>query len=157
MSKARCNISRRYPDRPFLGVGALIFDDAGRILLVERGNEPYRGQWSLPGGIVEAGETLKQAVEREVLEETGLIVNAHSFFTVFERLMRDAGGRCEYHYVLIDYVCSVTGGEPAAASDVSGVRWVGRNELAQVHLTEGTLGVVMRAYESGAYQLPGRA
>jgi ADP-ribose pyrophosphatase YjhB (NUDIX family) len=140
-------MSRRYPDRPSLGVGALIFDNAGRILLVERANEPYRGLWSLPGGIVEAGETLKQAIEREVLEETGLIVDAHSFFTVFERILRDVDARCEYHYVLIDYLCRVIGGELAPASDVSGARWVTRDEIAGFTLTEGTLGVVMRAYE----------
>ena len=90
----------------------MIFDADARILIVERGREPYRGQWSLPGGIVEAGETLQQAIEREVLEETGLVVDAHTFFTVFERIMRDPKQRCEYHYVLIDYVCRILEEKP---------------------------------------------
>lgn len=131
-------------------MGALIFDEGGRILLIERGREPYLGQWSLPGGIVEAGETLVEAIEREVLEETGLVVEAHSFFTVFERVMPDAEGRCEYHYVLIDYICRVLDGSAVAGSDVSAVAWVSRDELETYALTEGTLGVVVRAYESRA-------
>ena len=96
--------SRRYPERPVLGVGALIFD-GDRILLVQRGNEPYKGWWSLPGGGVETGERLEAAILREVREETGLAVEIVQLATIFERLMPDVEGRCEYHYVLIDYEC----------------------------------------------------
>ncbi|HMD47585.1 MAG TPA: NUDIX hydrolase, partial [Bryobacteraceae bacterium] len=98
------NDQRRYPSRPFLGVGALIFE-ASKILLVERGKEPLKGYWSLPGGILETGERLEDALRREVLEETGLEVEPLSIFEIFERIMPDAAGRAEYHYVLIDYLC----------------------------------------------------
>jgi ADP-ribose pyrophosphatase YjhB (NUDIX family) len=143
----RCSISRRYPDRPFLGVGAIIFDDAGRLLLVERGGEPLKGKWSLPGGIVETGELLKDAARREVLEETGLEVQPLDIFEVFERIMPDCEGRAEYHYVLVDYICRVTGGQLAPATDVSRAAWVARTDLSEYDLTEGTLAVILRAFD----------
>lgn len=141
--------SRRYPARPILGVGALIFN-AGSILLVERGTEPLKGYWSLPGGVVEVGERLDEAIRREVLEETSLHVKAASIFEIFERIIRDAEGRPEYHYVLVDYVCTVNEAEPAAASDVCGVAWVSRDELPRYRLTEGTLEVIERAFNGNA-------
>ena len=137
--------SRRYPSRPFLGVGALIFED-GKVLLVERGKDPLKGFWSIPGGIVEAGEKLEAAIRREVMEETGLEVEALSIFEVFERIMPDSEGNPEYHYVLIDYLCRRAGGKLEAASDVSRVAWASRNELQQYRVTEGTLAVVERAF-----------
>jgi 8-oxo-dGTP diphosphatase len=136
---------RRYPSRPFLGVGALIFE-GGKLLLAERGHEPLKGFWSLPGGILETGETLEQGIRREVLEETGLEVEPLSIFEVFERIMPDGYGKTEYHYVLIDYLCKTVGGALQAASDVSRVAWVAQTELAQYRLTEGTLAVVERAF-----------
>lgn len=144
-SKGRCNISRRYPDRPVLGVGALIFENHS-ILLVERGREPLKGLWSLPGGALETGETLAEGIAREVLEETGLIVHPVRLFEIFERIMRDEHGRAEYHYVLMDYVCEVRGGELEAGDDVSQVAWVSKQDIAGVRLTEGTLAVIERAY-----------
>ena len=137
--------SRQYPSRPFLGVGALIFEE-GKILLVERGKEPLKGYWSLPGGIVETGEKLEEAIRREVEEETGLDVEPYAMFEIFERIMPDPQGRPEYHYVLIDYLCRRLSGEPAAASDVSRVAWVEEQNLGQYRLTEGTLGVIERAF-----------
>lgn len=137
--------SRQYPSRPFLGVGALVFSE-DRLLLVERGKEPLKGYWSLPGGILETGETLEQGIRREVLEETGLKVEPLSIFEVFERIMPDGDGRTEYHYVLIDYLCRQVGGSLQAASDASRVIWVSQPELAQYRLTEGTLAVVERAF-----------
>ena len=137
--------SRQYPKRPFLGIGALIFEQ-DRILLVERGHEPLKGYWSLPGGILETGETLEQGIRREVREETGLEVEPLSMFEVFERIMPDGAGKTEYHCVLIDYLCRPVGGTLAAASDVSRVVWVTQSELAQYRLTDGTLGVVERAF-----------
>jgi ADP-ribose pyrophosphatase YjhB (NUDIX family) len=113
---------------------------------VERGGEPLKGQWSLPGGIVEVGELLKDATRREVLEETGLEVEPLSIFEVFERIMPDAQGRAEYHYVLVDYICRVTGGTLGAATDVSRAVWASKPELPQYDLTEGTLGVILRAF-----------
>jgi 8-oxo-dGTP diphosphatase len=137
--------SRRYPTRPFLGVGALIFDN-GQILVVERAKEPLKGYWSLPGGIVEAGEKLEDAIRREVREETGLEIEPLSVFEIFERIMPDVEGRAEYHYVLIDYLCRVTGGRLEASSDVSQAAWATEQKLGEYRLTEGTLAVVERAF-----------
>jgi len=137
--------SRRYPSRPFLGVGALIFED-GKILLVERGKEPLKGYWSLPGGIVETGEKLDDAIRREVAEETGLSVEPYDMFEIFERIIPDGDGKPEYHYVLIDYLCRRLAGEPAPASDVSRLAWVAEQSLRDYRLTEGTLSVIERAF-----------
>ncbi len=136
--------SRRYPERPILGVGAII-DDGARVVLVERGQEPLRGVWSLPGGVVESGETLIEATRREALEETGLEVEPVSIVEVFERIMRDNEGRPEYHYVLIDYLCRPIAGELHAASDVSQARWVPHADLSSYSITEGTLDVIRKA------------
>jgi len=139
------NDDRRYPSRPFLGVGALIFDGP-RILLVERAKEPLKGYWSLPGGILETGEKLEDAVRREVLEETGLEIEPLSIFEIFERIMPDESGRTEYHYVLVDYLCRPAGGRLQAASDVSRAEWVAEQYLDEYRLTEGTLEVIKRAF-----------
>lgn len=121
-------------------------------MLVERGKEPLKNYWSLPGGIVETGEKLEDAVRRELLEETGLQIQPTSVFEIFERIMPGEDGRIEYHYVLIDYICRVTGGELCAASDVSRAAWVTQEDLRRFRLTEGTLEVVERAFRkrSGA-------
>ena len=126
-------------------MGALIFED-GKILLIERGKEPLKGYWSLPGGIVETGEKLEEGIRREVAEETGLEVEPSSVFEIFERVIPDSEGRAEYHYVLIDYVCRRVSGEPAPASDVSRVAWVEEQDLRQYRLTDGTLDVIERAF-----------
>jgi 8-oxo-dGTP diphosphatase len=132
---------RRYPKYPLLGVGALIFD-GDRILLAERGKEPLKGWWSLPGGLVETGERLRDAIRREVLEETGLEVEPLEEIEIFERIMRDSAGAAEYHYVLVDYVCRVTGGALVPGDDVSRVEWVRREDLGGYRITEGTVGVI---------------
>jgi ADP-ribose pyrophosphatase YjhB (NUDIX family) len=132
-----------------LGVGALIFKRSwgrGPILIVERGREPLKGYWSLPGGLVEPGERLEEAVRREILEETGLRVEPVRLFEIFERIMRDARGRAEYHYVLADYVCKVLGGTLRAGDDVSRAVWARRSELGNYRLTEGTREVIERVF-----------
>jgi 8-oxo-dGTP diphosphatase len=142
---------RRYPKHPLLGVGALIFTSSGRrgpILLVERGGHPLKGYWSLPGGLVETGEKLEDAVRREILEETGLRIEPVSRVEIFERIMLDAQGRAEYHYVLADYVCKVVGGALRAGDDVSRVEWVRRSELDNYRITEGTREVIERVYDN---------
>jgi 8-oxo-dGTP diphosphatase len=126
-------------------VGALIIE-GDRILLVERGHEPLKGWWSLPGGVVETGERLEDAARREVREETGLEVEIVCLVEIFERIMRDAAGRPEYHYVLMDYLCRPAGGELCAADDASRVRWVTEPELPDLKITEGTPAVIARAF-----------
>lgn len=140
------NDSRRYPEHPYIGVGGLVFD-GGCVLLVERGKDPLKGWWSLPGGILETGERLVEGVKREVAEETGLEVEPYEMFEIFERILRDDEGRAEYHYVLIDYLCRVTGGEARAADDAAELAWVKREELRGYRITAGTLEVVERAFE----------
>jgi len=127
-----------------VGVGALIYD-GDRILLVLRGKPPLEGCWSLPGGGVEAGERLEDAVEREVREETGLRVKADGLATVFERIIPDEQKRCEYHYVLVDFYCKVMGGDLQAGDDSQDVRWFALDELDRLSLTAGTLQVVRAA------------
>jgi len=136
---------RRYPKRPLVGVGAIIFQ-GDRILMAQRGKPPLLGWWSLPGGALETGEALADAVAREVLEETGLVVKPLRVFEIFERILRDAAGVPEYHYVLIDYVCEAIGGELRAGDDVCRVEWMRLEELRSLQITEGTLGVIERAF-----------
>lgn len=131
-----------------LGVGALIFDPERRILMVQRGGEPLKGWWSLPGGVLETGERLADGVRREVQEETGLDVFPERIAEVFERIMPDSNGRAEYHYVLIDYVCRPVGGTLCAGDDCAAVRWAERQELPGMQITEGTLGVIEKVYET---------
>jgi 8-oxo-dGTP diphosphatase len=136
---------RRYPKRPILGVGAIVID-GGRVLLVERGREPLLGYWSLPGGVLEVGETLADGVQRETREETGLEVEPITVVEIFERIMRDASGACEYHYVLVDYLCRPISGTLAPADDVNRVEWVERARLGAYKITEGTVPVIEKAF-----------
>jgi ADP-ribose pyrophosphatase YjhB (NUDIX family) len=138
-------MSRRYPERPVAGVGAIILD-GDRVLLVERGNEPLKGVWSIPGGALETGESLLDGVRREAREELGLEVEVGELVELFERITRDARGRVEYHFVLADYLCTVTGGTLRASDDAADARWVGRLELAALPLTEGTAKVIEKAF-----------
>ena len=138
---------RRYPKRPLLGVGALIFH-RGRILMAQRGKQPLKGWWSLPGGALETGELLDAALRREVREETGLEVEPLGIFEIFERIMPDATGATEYHYVLMDYVCRVTGGTLAPGDDVCAVAWHKLADLASLQITEGTLAVIEKAFRN---------
>ena len=124
---------------PIVGVGAIVFDDAGRVLLVERGKPPSLGLWSVPGGKLEPRETLAQAVAREVREETGLVVEVGTLACVLERMADD------YHFVILDYFARVTGGKLAAGSDARAARFVAFDELAAVPLTEGLADVLVRA------------
>lgn len=113
-----------------------------QVLLVERGKPPLEGYWSMPGGLVEAGERLEDAIVREVLEETGLTVAAGRLATVFERIMPDAAAQCEYHYVLVDFYCAVVSGTLAAGDDSKSARWFAPAELPDLLLTEGTREVI---------------
>jgi 8-oxo-dGTP diphosphatase len=130
-------------------VGAIILD-RDRVLLVERGKPPLQGYWSLPGGVLETGETLEEGVRREILEETGLEIRPRAVAEIFERIMLDSAGRPEYHYVLIDYICRVTGGTLCAASDCARAEWVPRRRLAEYLITEGTVPVIEKAFRNRA-------
>jgi 8-oxo-dGTP diphosphatase len=119
-------VQREFPQTPLVGVGAVVVLE-GRVLLVRRGGEPLKGHWTLPGGVLEVGETLVEGVVREVREETGLLVEPLELVELLERINHEAG-RVRYHYVIADYLCRVTGGELRAASDADAVRWVERAE-----------------------------
>jgi 8-oxo-dGTP diphosphatase len=138
---------REYPDRPIVGVGAVVVD-GGRVLLVRRANEPLKGQWSIPGGAVECGETLEVALAREVMEETGLAVEVGPLVDVLDRIRFDADGRVLYHYVLLDYVCRPTGGGTlCCGSDASDVAWAGVMELGEYGVAEATVSVIQKALD----------
>ncbi len=126
-------------------MGAIVIK-ASAVLLVERDREPLRGYWSLPGGVLEVGERVEDAVSREVREETGLAVVPRRLVEVFERIMPDAEGRTEYHYVLLDYLCEADSGTLCAADDARRAAWFEREQLSGIHLTEGTLEVIEKAF-----------
>lgn len=139
-------MKREYPDRPIVGVGAVIVR-RGRVLLVKRGAPPLQGEWSLPGGAVELGETLRAATEREVLEETGLVVEAGAVLEVFDRIIPGADGRPQYHYVLVDFLCRVTGGELQAGGDAAEVAWASQEELEKYKLEKSARDVIRNALD----------
>jgi ADP-ribose pyrophosphatase YjhB (NUDIX family) len=116
--------------------------------MVQRARNPLKGYWSLPGGLIEPGETIVAALAREVLEETGLIVRVKNMFEIFERIMPDAQGRAEYHYILHDYLCTVVGGELKAGDDAGVAAWVARAKLKDLQITEGTLEVIEKAFHA---------
>jgi 8-oxo-dGTP diphosphatase len=123
-------LQREFPEAPIVAVGAVVVD-RGRVLLVQRGREPSKGTWSLPGGMLELGESLTDGVAREVQEETGLVVESIELIDLIDRVQREdgpEGKRIRYHYVIADYLCRVVGGSLQAASDADSVRWVERAE-----------------------------
>ena len=138
--------TRRYPDRPYVGVGAVIVAN-GKVLIVKRKYDPLAGQWSLPGGGVELGETLEDSVVREMREETGLEIEVGPVIEVFDRITRDEKGDVRYHFVLVDYLCWPVGGELRASSDVADARFVDPAELPAYHLTVKANEVIARALE----------
>jgi len=145
-------MAREYPDRPVVGVGGVVIED-GRALLIRRGSEPLRGQWSIPGGMLELGESLKAGVARELLEETGLHVRVLDLIEVFDRIYvhepdiaSTLGKRPRFHYVIVDYLCERISGEARAGSDVTDVVFAREDELEQYHLTETASRVLRRAF-----------
>jgi len=139
-------MNREFPDRPFVGIGAVIID-GGRVVLVKRAHPPIQGEWSIPGGVLEVGELVREAAVREAREETGLIVEPGELLGVFDRVLRDPGQRVQYHYVLIDFLCRAVGGELHAASDAAEVRWFSREELPALKLAEDTEEVILKGFE----------
>jgi 8-oxo-dGTP diphosphatase len=139
-------MKREYPDQPLVGVGAIIIE-GNRVLLVKRGHAPLAGEWSIPGGVLEVGETLREAAVREALEETGLTVETGELLGVFDRVLRDAEERTRYHYVLIDFLCRRLSGEAQASGDAAEVRWYAREEAAALPLAKDTAEVIRLGFE----------
>jgi ADP-ribose pyrophosphatase YjhB (NUDIX family) len=155
-------MKREYPESPLVGVGAVIIDahsrvgldlrgnesrgNDPRVLLIRRGQAPLLGEWSLPGGIVECGETLRDAAAREAREETGLVVEIVDMLGVYERVVAGDAGRVQYHYVLIDFLCRPLSGDLKAASDAADVRWFTREELPALDLTADANDVVHKGF-----------
>jgi ADP-ribose pyrophosphatase YjhB (NUDIX family) len=138
-------MKREFPEVPLVGVGAIIIEDA-RVLLVKRAHPPLQAQWSIPGGVLEVGELIREAAVREAREETGLIVEPEDLLGVYDRILRNPEERVQYHYVLIDFFCRRVGGELLAASDAAEVRWFAREELPALKLAEDTLDVVGKGF-----------
>lgn len=135
--------SRQYPERPIVGVGAVVVD-GGNVVLIRRKYEPLKGHWSLPGGMVEIGEPLETALAREMEEETGLTVDVGPVIEVFDRITRDDQHRVRYHFVLIDYLCWPTSGTLRAGSDVDAAIWANPAALDQYGLTAKASSVIQR-------------
>jgi len=133
--RQEAKVKREYPEQPIVGVGAAVVD-AGRILLARRGKEPARGWWTFPGGVVELGESVEDAVRREVLEETGLEIELERLLVVVDRIERDADGRVLYHYIIIDYLARPVGGSLRAGDDADGVLWADLADLDRLEMTE---------------------
>jgi 8-oxo-dGTP diphosphatase len=137
---------REYPNQPIVGVGGVIISQ-GRALLIKRGGPPLEGQWSIPGGLLEIGETLMEGVRRELREETGIEVRPLELIEVFERIELDGNGKARYHYVVLDYFCEAVSGEAHAGSDVTDAAWARADELAQYSLPSTATRVILKAFE----------
>jgi 8-oxo-dGTP diphosphatase len=138
-------MNREYPGVPLVGVGAIIIEDK-RVVLVKRAHPPLQAQWSIPGGVLEVGELVRDAAIREAREETGLIVAPADLLGVYDRILRDPDQRVQYHYVLIDFLCRRVAGDVQAASDAAAVRWFTREELPALHLAEDTKDVIEKGF-----------
>src|SRR5271154_4111913 len=136
---------REFPEVPLVGVGAIIIEDS-RVVLVKRAHPPLQAEWSIPGGVLEVGELVREAAVREAREETGLIVEPGELLGVYDRVLRDADRRVQYHYVLVDFLCRRVAGDLAAASDAAEVRWFSREELSALRLAEDTLDVIQKGF-----------
>jgi 8-oxo-dGTP diphosphatase len=140
--------SRRYPDRPIVAVGAIVAEN-GRVLMARRGKEPSYGLWSVPGGAVHLGEDLKAAACREIKEELGIEVELTDVIEIMERVTRDAEGRIQYHYVVIDYLARHVGGEPTPSPEALEVRWIAPEDFPTYEMTRGTADIILRMLEKG--------
>src|SRR5215469_1084478 len=138
-------MKREFPELPLVGIGAIIIE-GDRVLLVRRAHPPLQAQWSIPAGVLEVAEFVREAAIREVREETGLIVEPGELLGVYDRVLRNQAQRVQYHYVLIDFLCRPVGGELCAASDAEEVRWFKREELPPLKLAEDTEDVIRKGF-----------
>ncbi len=139
-------MKREYPDRPLIGVGAVIVAE-NRVVVVRRGHEPLKGEWSIPGGVLEIGETLRAGAAREALEETGLVVEPGEVLEVLDRIVRDQQGRVQFHYVLIDFLCRPRGGELRAGGDAEEARWISAGELEAFAIADSAAAVLRKGLD----------
>jgi 8-oxo-dGTP diphosphatase len=145
VERVKVSPKREYPQSPVVGVGGVVIHE-GRALLIKRGSEPLKDQWSIPGGTLELGESIQEGVRRELLEETGIEVRVGELIEVFDRIFRDADGKIQYHFVIVDYLCEAISGEARAASDVTDVAWVNEADLWNYKLTEAATRVIRKAF-----------
>ena len=143
MSLWPTDVAREYPAHPVVGVGAVVVRD-GKALIIKRAHEPRKGEWSLPGGLVELGESLIDAVRREIKEETSLDIEVGPIIETFDRVHRDDHGRIRYHFVIVDYVCWPAGGEAAAGSDAEAIAWVTGSEIDDYQVNAHAKAVIVR-------------
>ena len=136
-------MQREFPEVPLVGVGAIIIED-GRVVLVKRAHPPLQAEWSIPGGVLEVGELVREGAIREAREETGLTVEPRELLGVYDRILRDPQQRVQYHYVLIDFLCRRVAGDLAAASDAAEVGWFTPDQLPALNLAEDTLDVIQK-------------
>jgi ADP-ribose pyrophosphatase YjhB (NUDIX family) len=140
-------MAREYPAHPVVGVGAVVVR-GGRALIVKRAHEPRKGEWSLPGGLLELGESLQDAVRREIKEETGLDIVVGPIIETFDRVHRDAAGRIRYHFVIVDFVCWSDQGEAVAGSDAEQVAWITGGQLDDYAVNQHAAAVIRRGLET---------
>jgi len=136
---------REYPDAPVVGVGGVVIED-GRALLIRRGSPPLQGEWSIPGGTLELGETIEHGVQRELREETGVEVHVLDLIEVFDRIFPDGNGKPQYHFVIVDYLCEAVRGTARAGSDVTDTAWVREDELGKYNLSNSATRVLRKAF-----------
>jgi 8-oxo-dGTP diphosphatase len=139
-------MQREFPEVPLIGVGAIIIEK-DRVVLVKRAHPPLQAEWSIPGGVLEVGELVREAAVREAREETGLTIEPVELLGVYDRVLRNAEQRVQYHYVLIDFLCRRVAGELSASSDAAEVQWFTREELSRVKLAEDTLDVITKGFK----------
>ena len=140
------SVRRQYPETPLVGAAAAVFDQDGRVLLVQRGRPPRAGSWGLPGGMLEVGERLAAAAAREVREECGVEIQIGGVAGVFEPITHDEAGRIEYHYVVVDFWATLTSGEARAGDDAAGVEWAALVDLDRYALLPETTQVIQDAH-----------
>lgn len=140
--------SPAYPDHPRAAVGAVVFKE-GKVLLVLRGKPPAEGNWAVPGGSVKLGETLREAAEREILEETGIVIRAREPVLTFDTVDRDESGRVRFHYVIVDLIADYVSGEPKAGDDASDARWVSEAELKMLKVNSKTRELLANGFDFG--------